>query len=80
MSSVLRHRTLAGCRRPHDPALRQPPRRGGERTHLALQSHQGRWADTLTDGRYEAVDSGHFIQAEQPALVADGVRELLDRN
>ncbi|MFE5588005.1 alpha/beta fold hydrolase, partial [Kitasatospora sp. NPDC056531] len=55
------------------------PRRGGERTHPALQSHQHRWADTLAGGRYEAVDSGHFIQAEQPALVADGVRELLDR-
>ncbi|MER7672525.1 alpha/beta hydrolase [Kitasatospora sp. NPDC096128] len=54
------------------------PRRGGERGHPALQAHQRRWADTLPDGRYETVDSGHFIQAEQPALVADRIRELLD--
>ncbi|MER7769523.1 alpha/beta hydrolase [Kitasatospora sp. NPDC096140] len=55
------------------------PRRGGERNHPALQEHQRRWTEALPDGRYERVDSGHFIQAEQPALVADRVRELLDR-
>ncbi|MEV7358481.1 alpha/beta hydrolase [Kitasatospora sp. NPDC091276] len=55
------------------------PRRGGERTHPALQEHQRRWTETLPDGRYETVAAGHFIQGERPDVVAARIRELLDR-
>ncbi|MQS16939.1 hypothetical protein F7Q99_33310 [Streptomyces kaniharaensis] len=55
------------------------PEKGRERHHAALAEHQRRWAETLPDGRFETVDSGHFIQAEQPGIVADRVRELFPR-
>jgi pimeloyl-ACP methyl ester carboxylesterase len=42
------------------------------------REHQRRYAENLPDGRYEEVDSGHFVQAEQPRLVADRTRQLLD--
>ncbi|MFI6603612.1 alpha/beta fold hydrolase [Nonomuraea sp. NPDC050536] len=44
------------------------------------REHQRRYVENLPDGRYEDVDSAHFIQAEQPHLVADTIRRLLDRN
>ncbi|WP_406316331.1 alpha/beta hydrolase [Streptosporangium sp. NBC_01639] len=51
--------------------------KGRERQHAAIREHQRRYAGSLPDGRHEEVDSGHFIQAEQPRLVADRIRELL---
>ncbi|MEU8999599.1 alpha/beta hydrolase [Streptomyces caniferus] len=51
--------------------------RGGQ--HAVIAEHQRRWVQTLPDGRFEEVDSGHFIQAEQPGIVADRVADLLDR-
>ncbi|WP_431931656.1 alpha/beta fold hydrolase [Nonomuraea jabiensis] len=51
--------------------------RGRERQHAANREHQRRYAETLPDGRHEDVDSGHFVQAEQPRLVADRIRQLL---
>ncbi|MBL1088050.1 MULTISPECIES: alpha/beta fold hydrolase [Streptomyces] len=44
-----------------------------------IAERQRRWVETLPDGRFEEVDSGHFIQAEQPGIVADEVGHLLDR-
>ncbi|MCZ1012843.1 alpha/beta fold hydrolase [Streptomyces noursei] len=55
------------------------PAKGREQQQAALAEHQRRWVETLPDGRFEAVDSGHFIQAEQPAIVADRIGHLLDR-
>ncbi|WEB38067.1 alpha/beta hydrolase [Streptomyces yunnanensis] len=55
------------------------PARGREQQHAALAEHQRRWVETLPDGRFEAVDSGHFVQAEQPAIVADRIGHFLDR-
>ncbi|WP_228011534.1 alpha/beta fold hydrolase [Nonomuraea phyllanthi] len=52
--------------------------RGRERQHAAIREHQRRYAGTLPDGRHEDVDSGHLIPAEQPHLVADRIRRLLD--
>ena len=54
-----------------------PLRRRETRDHIA--EHQRRWCETLPDGRFEPVDSSHFIQGEQPGIVADRVRHLLDR-
>ncbi|MGW6495807.1 alpha/beta fold hydrolase [Nonomuraea angiospora] len=51
--------------------------KGRERQHAAIREHQRRYAETLSDGRHEDVDSGHFVQAEQPRLIADRVRQLL---
>lgn len=51
--------------------------KGRERQHAAIREHQRRYAGSLPDGRHEEVDSGHFIQAEQPHLVAERIRELL---
>ncbi|HEY3684498.1 MAG TPA: alpha/beta hydrolase [Streptosporangiaceae bacterium] len=42
------------------------------------RDHQRRYAESLPHGRYEPVDSGHFIQAEHPVLVAERTRLLLD--
>lgn len=56
----------------------RPMRRGSD--PRTLGTHQRRWAESLPDGRFEAVDSSHLIQAEQPAIVADAVRGLLDRS
>jgi pimeloyl-ACP methyl ester carboxylesterase len=54
--------------------------KGRERQNAAIREHQRRYAETLPEGRYEAVDSAHFIQAEQPHLVADRIGRLLSRN
>ncbi|MFD8325382.1 alpha/beta fold hydrolase [Streptomyces lydicus] len=54
------------------------PVKGRERQHAVIAEYQRRWVETLPDGRFEEVDSGHFIQAEQPGIVADRVGELLD--
>jgi pimeloyl-ACP methyl ester carboxylesterase len=54
--------------------------RGRESQAAATREHQRRYADSLPDGRHEDVDSAHFIQAEQPALVAARIRELLRVN
>ncbi|MEV4019156.1 alpha/beta hydrolase [Nonomuraea angiospora] len=51
--------------------------RGRERQHAATREHQRRYAETLPDGRHEDVASGHFVQAEQPRLIADRARQLL---
>ncbi|MCA2225217.1 alpha/beta fold hydrolase [Nonomuraea aurantiaca] len=54
--------------------------KGRERQSAAIREHQRRYAEILPDGRYEAVDSAHLIQAEQPHLVADRIGRLLSRN
>ncbi|MFI6155145.1 alpha/beta fold hydrolase [Kitasatospora sp. NPDC051170] len=54
------------------------PQPGRARHHAGLVEHQRRWAESLPDGRFEPADSGHLVQAEQPAIVAARVRELLD--
>jgi hypothetical protein len=51
--------------------------RGRERQLAANREHQRRYAGSLPDGRYEAVDSAHLIQAEQPQLLATRIQELL---
>jgi pimeloyl-ACP methyl ester carboxylesterase len=53
------------------------PAKGRERQNAAIREHQRRYADGLPDGRYETVDSAHFIQAEQPQLVATRIQQLL---
>lgn len=55
----------------------RPLRRGGNQDLIA--EHQRRYVETLADGRFEEVDSRHFIQAEQPEIVANRVRHLLDQ-
>lgn len=55
----------------------RPLRRGEPRNLIA--EHQRRYVQTLPNGRFEEVDSAHFIQAEQPEIVADRVRHLLGR-
>ncbi|WP_328390394.1 alpha/beta hydrolase [Streptomyces sp. NBC_00400] len=55
------------------------PVKGREQQHAVIAEHQRRWTETLPDGRFEEVDSGHFIQAEQPGVVADRVTRLLGR-
>ena len=55
----------------------RPLRRGENRSLIA--EHQRRYVQTLPDGRFEEADSSHFIQAEQPAIVADRIRHLLGR-
>jgi pimeloyl-ACP methyl ester carboxylesterase len=55
----------------------RPLRRGENRSLIA--EHQRRYVRTLPDGRFEEADSSHFIQAEQPAIVADRIRHLLSR-
>ncbi len=55
------------------------PVKGRGQQHAVIAEHQRRWVQTLPDGRFEKVDSGHFIQAEQPGIVADRVGHLLDR-
>ncbi|MFI0786168.1 alpha/beta fold hydrolase [Streptomyces lydicus] len=54
------------------------PAKGRERQQAVIAEHQRRWVRTLPDGRFEGVDSGHFIQAEQPGIVADRIGHLLD--
>lgn len=55
----------------------RPLRRGEPRNLIA--EHQRRYIRALPDGRFEEVDSAHFIQAERPEIVADQVRRLLGR-
>ncbi len=55
------------------------PVKGRERQHAVIAEHQRRWVETLPDGRFEEVDSAHFIQAEQPGIVAQRITSLLDR-
>jgi pimeloyl-ACP methyl ester carboxylesterase len=50
--------------------------RGRERQLAANREHQRRYAQSLPGGRYEVVDSAHFIQAEQPQLLASRIQEL----
>ncbi len=51
--------------------------KGRERQNASLNEHQRRYADSLPDGRHEQVDSAHFIQAEQPQLIATRIKQLL---
>jgi pimeloyl-ACP methyl ester carboxylesterase len=51
--------------------------KGREPQNASMNEHQRRYADSLPDGRHELVDSAHFIQAEQPRLVATRIRQLL---
>jgi pimeloyl-ACP methyl ester carboxylesterase len=48
-----------------------------ERQHAGIREHQRRYAESLPDGTYESVESGHFIQAEQPQRVAERALQLL---
>ena len=41
------------------------------------QDHDRRYAQSLPDGRFEAVDSAHLVQAERPEVIAASVRGLL---
>ena len=50
---------------------------GGARYLADIQEHQRRYVGTLDHGRYELVDGGHILPAEQPELVAARIRELL---
>jgi len=56
-------------------AARSP--KGRERQHEGIRDHQRRYAENLPSGRFESVDSGHFIQAERPQVVAESARQLL---
>jgi len=56
----------------------RPLRRGSD--PKTLGAHQRRWVESLPNGRFEPVDSSHFIQAEQPELVAETIRRLLDHS
>ena len=55
----------------------RPLRRRENRALLA--EHQRQYAESLPDGRYQQVDSSHFIHAEQPQLVADTITDLFTR-
>ncbi|BDM74127.1 hydrolase or acyltransferase of alpha/beta superfamily protein (plasmid) [Streptomyces nigrescens] len=55
------------------------PGKGRQQQQAVIAEHQRRWVETLPDGRFGEVDSGHFLQAEQPGIVADEVGPLLDR-
>ena len=54
------------------------PLRRRENHHL-IAEHQRRYVETLPNGRFDQVDSSHFIQAEQPGIVADTIGQLFDR-
>lgn len=51
--------------------------KGRERQNASMNEHQRHYADSLPDGRYERVDSAHFIQAERPQLIVTRIRQLL---
>jgi pimeloyl-ACP methyl ester carboxylesterase len=51
--------------------------KGKAETYAGIRAHQRRYAESLPAGHFESVDSGHFIQAEQPQLVAERIRQLL---
>lgn len=53
----------------------RPLRAGSDQA--TISEYQRRYAATLPDGSFEIVDSRHFIQAEQPQLVADRITQLL---
>jgi pimeloyl-ACP methyl ester carboxylesterase len=55
----------------------RPLRRGTDQPLIA--AYQRRYVDNLPNGRFEEVESSHFIQAEQPRIVADRIRHLLDQ-
>lgn len=50
--------------------------KGRERQNASMNEHQRRYADSLPNGRYEQVDSAHFIQAEQPQLIVTRIEQL----
>jgi pimeloyl-ACP methyl ester carboxylesterase len=52
--------------------------KGREQRHAEAREHQRRWVEGLPGGRFESVDAAHFIQAEQPQVVADRIGQLLD--
>jgi pimeloyl-ACP methyl ester carboxylesterase len=52
--------------------------KGRERQNASMREHQRGYAESLPSGRYEAVDSGHLIQAEQPELVVARIRQLIE--
>jgi pimeloyl-ACP methyl ester carboxylesterase len=63
---------------PKCPTIVLSAARGGrERQHAAIVEHQRRYAETVSGARYEVVDSGHLIMAEQPQLVVTRIRQLL---
>ncbi len=67
---------------PHCPTVilsATRPLRRGSAPHT-LGAHQRRWVESLPDGHFEPVDASHFIQAEQPQLVAETIRRLLDHS
>lgn len=45
----------------------------------SAQEHDRLYVEALPDGRFEAVDSAHLMQAERPQVIAASVRELLAR-
>jgi pimeloyl-ACP methyl ester carboxylesterase len=49
----------------------------GREQRTAIRQHQRRYVESLPDGRFEDVDSAHFIQAEQPQVVAEAALRLL---
>ena len=51
--------------------------KGRERQHASISEHQRRYAGSLPDGHYEAVESAHLVQAEQPQLLATLIQALL---
>jgi pimeloyl-ACP methyl ester carboxylesterase len=53
------------------------PEKGRERQNSLAQEHQRLYAENLPNGRSTIADSRHFIPAEQPALIATFVKQLL---
>jgi pimeloyl-ACP methyl ester carboxylesterase len=51
--------------------------RGKAEIYAGIREHQRRYAESLPDGSCEVIHSGHFIQAEQPQIVAAALRRLL---
>ncbi|MEW9527184.1 alpha/beta fold hydrolase [Microbispora sp. NPDC049125] len=51
--------------------------KGKAEIYTGIREHQRRYAESLPDGRCEVIDSGHFIQAEQPHVVAAALGRLL---
>jgi pimeloyl-ACP methyl ester carboxylesterase len=43
----------------------------------SAQEHDRRYVESLPNGRFVSVDSGHLMQAEKPELVATETRQLL---
>jgi pimeloyl-ACP methyl ester carboxylesterase len=53
------------------------PEKRRERQNALAREHQRRYTESLPSGRYESVDSGHLIMAEQPQLVANRILQLV---